>query len=46
MDEATAKKARKWNNIIVLLLIGMFIGYVTAEVKNYYQDKAEAEQAK
>ncbi len=41
MDEETAKKARNWNNIIVLLLIGMFLGYVAAEVKNYYQDKAE-----
>jgi hypothetical protein len=40
MDEQTAKKARKWNNIIVLLFIGFFLGYVTAEVKNYYQDKS------
>lgn len=41
MDEATAKKARNWNNIIVLLLLGMFVGYVVAETKHYFQDKAE-----
>lgn len=36
-----AKKARKWNNIVVLLFIGFFLGYVTAEVKHYIQDKSE-----
>lgn len=38
--EESIKRDRTMNKII-LLFIGIFLGYVAAEVKNYYVNKAD-----
>ena len=39
MNETTA---HRWN-VVILILIGAFLGYVISETVDYYQDKVEQE---